>query len=85
MLSKNDENPVVSDGTTVLCVPFRRALAPLLVTHASVVAVGFGALLPLNLISSREGSGIAAGVTESFSRIAGWLAPMIFAGLLMKC
>ena len=60
------------------------ALAPLLVTHVAVVAFWFGALVPLYLISGREPARIAAEVTEAFSRIAGWLVPVIFvAGLLM--
>lgn len=58
--------------------PLRWVLAPLLLVHVSIVAFWFGALVPLNLASTRETPAVAAHVTNAFSQVAGWLVPGIF-------
>ena len=64
--------------------PLRWALASLLLLHLLIVAFWFGALLSLYLATQRESALIAAKVTDSFSRVAAWVVPGIFAaGLLM--
>ena len=64
--------------------PFRWALASLLLLHLLIVAFWLGALPPLYLATRRESALIAAKVTDSFSRVAAWAVPGIFAvGLLM--
>jgi copper resistance protein D len=67
-----------------LASPLRWALAPLLMLHVMIVGFWFGALMPLYLVSSQESRTIAGTVTEAFSRVAGWLVPVILAaGILM--
>ena len=64
--------------------PLRWALAPLLMLHVMIVGFWFGALVPLYLVSRKESPAIAGAVTEAFSRLAGWLVPVILAvGVLM--
>ncbi|GAC1507354.1 MAG: copper homeostasis membrane protein CopD [Steroidobacteraceae bacterium] len=64
--------------------PLRWALAPLLMLHVTIVGFWFGALVPLYLVSRHESPTIAGTVTETFSRLAGWLVPVILAvGVLM--
>ena len=64
--------------------PLRWVLAPLLMVHVMIVAFWFGALAPLYLVSRRESPAIAGRVTETFSRVAGWLVPgILVAGFLM--
>ena len=64
--------------------PQRWALAPLLMLHVMIVGFWFGALVPLYLVSSQESPTITGTVTEAFSRVAGWLVPVILAaGILM--
>jgi len=60
----------------------RWLLSPLLLTHLSVMAFWFGALLPLYLVSSREPPETAAWVVQRFSARAVWLVPVfLLAGL----
>jgi copper resistance protein D len=64
--------------------PLRWALAPLLMLHVLIVGFWFGALVPLYLVSRQESPNIAGTVTEAFSRLAGWLVPVILAaGVLL--
>jgi putative copper export protein len=64
--------------------PLRWALAPLLLLHVTIVGFWFGALVPLYLVSNEESPTIAGTVTDAFSRLAGWLVPVILAaGILM--
>jgi len=64
--------------------PLHWLLAALLIFHVAIVAFWFGALLPLYLVSHRESPAVAAGITNAFSSIAGWLVPGIMAaGLLL--
>jgi len=60
----------------------RWLLSPLLLTHLSVVAFWYGALLPLYLVSAREPPETAGRVVQGFSARAVWLVPvLLLAGL----
>ena len=62
--------------------PHRWLVSVLLLSHLLVVALWFGALIPLHLASSREPAAVAGNVIDSFSRLAVWLVPGLFvAGL----
>lgn len=64
--------------------PDRAWLAPLLGMHLAIVSFWFGALAPLYLVSSKESAGVAAGIVNRFSRIAGgWVPAILVAGVLM--
>jgi len=64
--------------------PERWLLMPLLGLHLLVVEFWFGALLPLIWVVEREAAFRAAGTMERFSRLAGWVVPLILlAGLLI--
>ena len=64
--------------------PERWLLMPLLGLHLLVVEFWFGALLPLIWVSERDAASRAASTVESFSRLAGWVVPLIFlAGLVI--
>jgi copper resistance protein D len=73
---------LVSGHTSVH--PLRTALAPLLGIHIFVAAFWFGSLLPLVLLVRHEPTDHAAVVLGRYSRVAGWLVPLILvAGALM--
>lgn len=55
----------------------RWMLASLLWIHLVIVMFWFGALPSLFLIARRESSAVAAEVVAGFSRVAGWLVPLI--------
>jgi putative copper export protein len=62
----------------------RGLLAPLLALHLLVVAFWFGSLGPLVLVSRIESNARAVAILQRFSRLAGWLVPLILlAGLSM--
>jgi copper resistance protein D len=96
-LRRQDEAGVVFSviGAVLVCAsfiltghtvanPLRWALAPLLMLHVMIVGFWFGALVPLYVVSRQESPTIAGMVTEAFSRLAGWLVPVILAaGVLM--
>lgn len=64
--------------------PLRGLLAPLLALHLLIVAFWFGALGPLVLVSRLEPKVRATAILHRFSRLAGWLVPLILlAGLSM--
>ncbi|HEX4050537.1 MAG TPA: CopD family protein [Steroidobacteraceae bacterium] len=64
--------------------PLRALLAPLLLLHLLIVAVWFGALLPLVITLRTERTASAAAIFGRFSLIAGALVPLIaVAGLTM--
>ncbi len=74
--------------------PQRELLAPLLLLHVTIVAFWFGALWPLRQLAVRAAHGDAAHAQaaraeaaralQAFSRVAGWLVPLIaLAGLAM--
>src|SRR5688572_27703443 len=55
----------------------RWILGPLLAVHLLIVAIWFGALWPLHLVSRRESALIASRVVDAFSALAVWLVPVI--------
>jgi putative copper export protein len=62
----------------------RAILAPLLALHVLIIGFWFGSLAPLLLVVRLESRSMAAAVLLRFSRIAGWLVPLILlAGLAM--
>lgn len=62
----------------------RWVLSLLLLAHLLIVAFWFGALVPLHVAASREPAAIAAAVTESFSKAALRIVPILFlAGLVL--
>jgi putative copper export protein len=74
--------------------PQRELLVPLLLLHVTIVAFWFGALWPLRQLAVRAAQGDAAQAPaaraeaaralQAFSRVAGWLVPLIaLAGLAM--
>jgi putative copper resistance protein D len=64
--------------------PWRTLLAPLLALHLFVVAFWFGSLVPLHVAIRHEPLDRSVAILERFSRIAGWLVPLIFvAGALL--
>ena len=64
--------------------PERWLLIPLLGLHLLAVEFWFGALLPLIWVGEREVASRAASTVERFSRLAGWVVPLIFlAGLVI--
>ena len=64
--------------------PHRAALAVLLLLHVTAVSYWFGALWPLLQLLRQAAPVVAAGLTESFSRVALWLVPLLaLAGVTM--
>lgn len=62
----------------------RWLLAPLLISHLSIIAFWFGALAPLLIVTDREARPDTAWILMRFSRIATWLVPgILVAGLAM--
>jgi putative copper export protein len=62
----------------------RWLLSPLLLTHLSVVAFWYGALLPLYRVSLAEPPQVAGRVVRQFSARAAWLvAVLLLAGLIL--
>jgi putative copper resistance protein D len=57
----------------------RPVLAGILLLHVAIAAFWFGALLPLRAVAMRGPPENAARIAESFSRIAIWLVPTLFA------
>ena len=64
--------------------PLRGLLAPLLLLHLLIIALWFGALLPLVITLRTERTATTAAIFARFSLIAGALVPLIaFAGLTL--
>jgi putative copper export protein len=64
--------------------PLRWLLSPVLLAHLVVVAFWFGALLPLYLVSLREGAEASGSIVGQFSARAIWLVPgLLLAGLVL--
>lgn len=64
----------------------RWLLAPLLALHVTIVAFWFGTLAPLFMVIAREPAQVACAVLQRYSRLAGFLVPVIpAAGLAMAC
>jgi copper resistance protein D len=64
--------------------PQRWILSLLLLAHLLIVAFWFGALVPLYVASRRESAQSAGDLTESFSRVALYIVPLLlFAGLVL--
>jgi copper resistance protein D len=62
----------------------RVLLGAALTVHLVVVALWFGALIPLCVVSGRESPSTAANLVEGFSRLALWLVPgILLAGVVM--
>jgi putative copper resistance protein D len=62
----------------------RWLLGLLLLAHLFIVAFWFGALVPLHIASTRESAPNAAALTESFSRLALRIVPLLLlAGLVL--
>jgi putative copper export protein len=57
--------------------PHRDWLAPLLLTHLTIVAFWFGSLWPLRQLTGLESPAVAARALAAFSAVAIWLVPVI--------
>jgi len=66
--------------------PLRWLLSPFLLAHLVVVAFWFGALLPLYLVSLREGAEVTGWIVGQFSARAIWFVPgLLLAGFVLAC
>lgn len=64
--------------------PLRWLLSPVLLAHLVLVAFWFGALLPLYLVSLREGAEASGWIVGQFSARAIWLVPgLLLAGIVL--
>lgn len=72
-------------GHTVV-PPVRPARSLFLAVHVTAVIFWFGALWPLRQVLRQASAVVAAGIIESFSRVALWLVPLLaLAGVLLAC
>lgn len=69
--------PALTGHTSVR--PERALLAPMLALHLLLGAFWFGALLPLRWSVAEQSPAAAASLLQRFSKLAGWLVPLIAA------